>query len=321
MILEDIKNLPKQFEYVPEVKNTDKLGTYHSYIVGGMGGSGAVAGYLRAADPRLQVIVHHDYGVPGFLEEEDRGGLFIAVSHSGNTEETLDFFNEALKRKYHVAAIASKGKLLELAEQKGVPYVDIPGDLSQPRISQGFMLRAALKLMGQEATYKAVERLAQTLKPLSYEGKGKEVATSIHEKIPIIYSSRSNFISAFSWKRILNETGKIPAFYNVFPELNHNEMQGFDVVDATKALSANICFIFLEDDDDHERIRRRMEVTSKLYEDRGLQVEHIRIDGEAKLEKLFDSIALAEWTGFYTSQKYGTEPEAVPMVEEFKKIL
>ncbi|MBI2506768.1 MAG: bifunctional phosphoglucose/phosphomannose isomerase, partial [Candidatus Colwellbacteria bacterium] len=139
--------------------------------------------------------------------------------------------------------------------------------------------------------------------------------------IPIIYSSRRNIALAYNWKIKFNETGKAPAFYNTFPELNHNEMTGFDVQETTRELSDKMFFIFLKDEDDHPKITKRMEVLERLYRDRKLSVAVVSLEGNSKMEKIFNSLTLADWTAYYTAKRYNVEPEQVPMVEEFKKLL
>ncbi|MBU2101200.1 bifunctional phosphoglucose/phosphomannose isomerase [Patescibacteria group bacterium] len=318
MIEKDIREFAKQFTYEPEVQNADKLGDFETVVIGGMGGSGLIAGILRAIKPELDIAAHHEYGLPKFVDRDTEKRLFIAVSHSGNTEETLDFYKSAEERGFQTAAIASSGKLLEIAKEKELPYIDLPGDDVEPRMTLGYMLRAILKLLGEEKLYKETGKLADVLKPEDYEKQGKDLAEKLFNKTPIIYASRSNQIIAYNWKIKLNETGKMPAFYNTFPELNHNEMQGFDVKDANKNLSKDVHFIFLKDVDDHPRIKIRMETTAKMYEERGLSVEQIEIEGKNRLEKIFNALSLGDWFAFYVARKYDLEPEPVPMVEEFK---
>src|SRR3989338_7534914 len=123
------------------------------------------------------------------------------------------------------------------------------------------------------------------------------------------------------WKIKFNETGKIPAFYNVFPELNHNEMTGFDIKDATRALSEKFHFIFLKDPEDLDKNQRRMSITEKLYQYRGLKVSTVGLSGNNRQERVFSALILSDWTAFYTARSYGLEAEQVPMVEEFKKLM
>ncbi|MBI2506739.1 MAG: hypothetical protein HYW00_01200, partial [Candidatus Colwellbacteria bacterium] len=228
MLEDSIKSFPKQFAFEPEIKNAEKIRQFESLVIGGMGGSGLIAGILRALKPELDIAAHHDYGLPAYLKDADKR-LFIAISYSGNTEETISFFNETIAKNLNIAVIAVGGKLLQLAQEKGIPFVQLPDTGIQPRMSIGFMLRAVLKLTGESRLYKESGKLANTLKPGEWETKGKELADTIFKHIPIIYSSRRNIALAYNWKIKFNETGKAPAFYNTFPELNHNEMTGFDV--------------------------------------------------------------------------------------------
>ena len=126
---------------------------------------------------------------------------------------------------------------------------------------------------------------------------------------------------AHNWKIKFNETGKVPAFCNVFPELNHHEMTGFDVQDASRHLSEKFHFVFLKDDDDHPQVQKRMDITAKLYRDRNLPVEILMLQGQSRVEKMFSSLVLADWTAYHTGEGYGLETEQVPMVEEFKGLI
>ena len=137
----------------------------------------------------------------------------------------------------------------------------------------------------------------------------------------LLYTSRHNAPLAYNWKIKFNESAKIPAFYNVFPELNHNEMDGFDVVPSTENLAQAFHIIILKDDNDNPRILKRMEVLQRLYGDRGLAVSVVQLTGSSVWGRAFNSLILAEWAAYYVSQYYGTEPEQVPMVEEFKKMI
>ena len=151
--------------------------------------------------------------------------------------------------------------------------------------------------------------------------EGKNLAQTLNGSIPLIYASRVNTSLAHIWKITLNETGKIPAFYNVFPELNHNEMTGFDLKERTKHLSERFHFIFLRDQNDHPLVQKRMDVTAQFYRQRGLKVEMLELKGKTVFHKIFSSLLLADWTAYYLALHYGVDPEQIPMVEEFKKLI
>lgn len=320
MIEKSIKNFPEQFAFEPEIKNADRIKPFEGLVIGGMGGSGLVAGILRALKPEFDVAAHHDYGLPAYLKDVDKR-LFIAISYSGNTEETIGFFNETVAKNLNVAVIAVGGKLLKLANEKGIPSIQLPDTGIQPRMSTGFMLRAILKLVNDSALYEEAEKLANTLKSQELESRGKELAEKLYNQVPVIYASRRNISLAYTWKIKFNETSKIPAFYNTFPELNHNEMIGFDVKEGTQTLSEKIHFVFLKDNNDNPKIKKRMEVLEKLFHARELPVSTLELNGLNRLEKVFRSLLLADWTAYYLALKYNVEPEQVPMVEEFKRLI
>jgi len=321
MIRESIKNFPEQLRYEPEVKNGENIETCDAFTIGGMGGSGLIAGVVRALDPKLDIVAHHEYGLPTFLKDDSEDRLFIAISYSGNTEETVTFLEEAVKEDLPTAVISTGGKLLEIAKDNEIPYIELPNEGIQPRMALGYILRSTLKLMGEEELFKATEKLAESFNPEQFEKRGKELAKTLEGKVPVIYSSRKNQSLAYNWKIKFNETGKIPAFYNTFPELNHNEMTGFDVIDSTRELSEKTHFIILKDKEDHERIQKRMEALTDLYKKRGLGVTTIEIEGDNRIERIFNTLTIADWTALYTAESYGVEAEQVPMVEEFKKLI
>lgn len=319
MIYDDIKNFQKQFAYEPKVENPGKLKKYKKFVVAGMGGSHLAADILKSWKPELDIFVWSDYGLPPLKDIKER--LFIASSYSGRTEETIDALNSARARHIPVAALSVGGKLIGLAQKYKIPYAQMPDMHMQPRMALGLNLRGILALIGDKAGLKETSELAQELHPSRHELGGKALAKRLYGSVPVIYASLRNQTAAYNWKIKFNETGKTPAFMNVLPELNHNEMTGFDAKLRTAALSKNFHFIFLKDIDDDKRIIRRMNILEKLLRDRGFRVEALFMQGKDRLEKIFNSLNLADWTAYYTALQYGVEPEQVPMVEEFKELM
>lgn len=318
---EAIRNFNKQFAWKPVVVNAGKLPRAAKYIFNGMGGSHLAADLLHACKPEFDLSVFSDYGIPPLPHARLSNALFVASSFSGNTEEAIDFAEQALAHKLPVAVIAKGGKLLELAKKHALPHIVLPSVNIQPRSGLGYQMRALSALLGDAKLQKELAALATTLKPSALEGKGEKLAQTLRGTVPIIYSSTRNSAVAYNWKIKFNETGKIPAFYNVFPELNHNEMTGFDVISTTEGLSRKLHFIFLTDSVDHPQNQKRMKVCKELYETRGLSVTEVPLEGKSTLEKIFSSLLIADWTALHLSKIYGTEAEQVPMVEEFKRLI
>jgi glucose/mannose-6-phosphate isomerase len=318
---EIIKNFNKQFEYEPQVEGDLSLEGVKNFIAAGMGGSHLAADILNSYDPSFNILVHKNYGLPNLPEEVLKQSLIILNSYSGDTEEVIDSFYLALKRKLKMVSITYDGKLLELSKEYNVPFVKLPEPKIQPRLALGFHTKALLKILNREKELKEISELVYLLKPEKLEEQGRYLAQKIKDKIPVIYSSEKNQAIAYIWKIKFNETSKIPAFYNVFPELNHNEMTGFDVKETTKNLSQNFIFLLLFDEEDHPKIQKRMTILKNLYEGRNLKVEVLKLEDQNKFHKIFSSLVLADWTSYYLAKEYKVEPEEVPMVEEFKKLM
>lgn len=318
MMYETIKNFYRQFSFRPVIVNAGKLHKFSRVIVVGMGGSNLSADLLRAAGTGADILIHRDYGLPPLPALELKKSLVILSSYSGGTEEVIDAFEKAKAKKLARAVIAAGGRLLELAKKDGVPYVQIPATGIQPRSALGFNLLALLKIIGEENVLKELNRLEKTFDSEEYRTAGQALAKKLRGFVTVVYTSTKNRGLGYNWKVRLHETGKIPAFSNAVPEINHNEMTGFDVLKSTQPLSENFYFIFLKDSDDHQKIKKRMVITEKLYRDRGLRAETIELRGKTIWHKIFGSILLADWTAYYLAEYYGTDPEQVPMVEEFK---
>lgn len=318
MILNAIKNFPKQFEFEPEIQNPERLTRAQKLIVAGMGGSHLGADVIRIFKPELNLTIHSNYGLPSDCE---KSALMIASSYSGNTEETIDALKTALNRKIPAAAVSIGGELLKIAEKNSLPYVKLPDTGIQPRSAIGFSTAAILKLMGEGKALNDLKNLSKTLDVEAARKEGKKLAKTLKGYVPIIYTSAINQPIAYNWKVRFNETGKIPAFINAFPEVNHNEMMGFDVTHATRPLSKNFHFIILKDAADHPRIKLRMRILEETYTRLKLPITTLELKGKNVWEKIFNSLMIADWAAYFSGEEYGTDVEGEESVEGFKKRL
>lgn len=326
MLLDDIKNYAKQFEYEPLVENPSSLklrragvAKFTKFLVCGMGGSHLAADILKAWHPELDIIVWPSYGLPALREKDLKERLVIISSYSGTTEEAIDAFNAARAKHLTMVVIAARGKLINLAQKFKVPYVQMPDFHMQPRMATGLSLKAILAAIGEKAWLAEAKTLAAQLHPAREERRGKDLAKRLFGSVPVIYASMKNAAIAHNWKIKFNETGKIPAFDNFLSEMNHNEMTGFDAKMRTAALSRHFHFVFLKDGTDDRRITKRFGVLEHLLHDRGFKVEIVLLEGKTELHKIFNALVFADWTAYHTAKLYGVEAEQVPMVEEFKK--
>jgi glucose/mannose-6-phosphate isomerase len=320
-LFDAIKSFPGQFEFKPIVENSDKLKSASSFIVAGMGGSHLAADLLLVWNSSLNLIVHSDYGLPELSDKVLKNTLVIISSYSGNTEETIDAFHSALSKKIPTAIISAGGRLIESAKEHNIPYIQLPDKGIQPRSALGLSTVALLKIMKKEEALREIRKLTHLLDVGKTEDEGKKIASKIHGFIPIVYSSARNKPIAHNWKINFNETAKIPAFYNVFPELNHNEMVSFAYKGKAEELSKYFYFIFLSDANDYSRIRLRMEILNEEYCKRGFPVETCELYGRTVWEKIFSSLLLSNWISYYIATLYGFDPEEVKFVEEFKRLM
>jgi len=321
MMKDAIVGFAEQFAYQPKIENKGRLKKHKNFVVLGMGGSHLAADIVQAYNPHLPLVIHSDYGLPALDLKTLRQSLIIACSYSGNTEEVLAGFENARKQKLPLAVIAVGGKLLELAKKHRFPYIQLPNTGIQPRSALGFSFMALMALMNEKKVLIEAKKLVKSLSPRKFEKKGKILAQEMRGTIPVVYSSFLNRAIAYNWKIKFNENTKIPAFCNVIPEMNHNEMTGFDTIPTTKKLSQNIFFLFLTDSADHPRNTKRMKISEKLYKERGIKARQVVLSGKTSLEKIFSSLLLADWTSLFLAEYYGVESEKVPMVEDFKKLI
>ena len=296
----------------------------------GMGGS-ALPGDLMAS--YLEMMFRKE-GVSPFLfqvfrsytlpSRSDAQTLHIVCSHSGNTEETLSVFDEIIKKKLPVIGVASGGKLQERCREAEIPFVKLPIPFEgfQPRMATGHFFSILLHILESfhflpqgicQALLKEEEMLKKTIQ--DKEPIGKELADFFVEKTPLVYASDDMAILAMIWKIKMNENAKTPAFWNRFPELNHNEMVGFTQP------QAEFAFLLLRDADDDPRILKRYEVFEELMSERGHSVRVLDIDGKNMYSKVFATLSLGDWASYYLALRYGLDPTPVDMVEDFKKML
>lgn len=320
-VVEAIKNFNQQFEYEPEIQNQERLLRRKNFIVVGLGGSGLAAQLIKTRNPFFEIIIHQNYGLPALSSAALKNSLIIASSYSGRTEEVIDAFKTAQKKKLSLAVLAIGGPLIDLAKREKIPYIKMPDFGLSPHLALGLSLRALLKITGQDKALLETAQLFNLLKPMEYEEAGRSLAKRLDGFSPIIYASAKNTSLAYCWKIKLNETGKIPAFYNIFPELNHNEISGFDIKEPPGKLARNFYFILLKDPSDHPRILKRFGLLKNLYQEKGLAVEEIELQGNSQFYKIFASLILADWTAYYIAKQYGHKEGETSIIEEFKELL
>lgn len=319
-----ILNSPDQIRHSIGVnKDVSLSSSFDSIVLAGMGGSGHPGDLLNALGvTAIPLTVHRSYGLPRILGKKP---LVIASSYSGNTEESITAYQEAKQKGYGLAVNTAGGKLEEYAKQDNAPLIKIDYPGMQPRHTlnasfTGLATALANSTLAQDISIdllRIADVLAETIPTL--ENTGKELASKLKNNIPVFTSSNTLSFAAKNFKIQTNENAKTPAFWNEFPELNHNEMVGFS--NPTSDYTGKFHVVILRDADDNPRTRARMDVTKELYESWGVGVTEFAVEGQTLAEKIFYAVSFGLWTTYYLALEYGTDPVPVAGVENFKKKL
>jgi len=313
-------SLSKRIELPSEFKGKSRV------VVSGMGGSAAGGDFLRSlmeAESNVPCFVVRDYSLPHFVNHET---LFIACSHSGNTEETLSATHEALERNASILAITTGGELGKLANEKGFPVITIPSG-QPPRTAFGYlfvpMLHSVCALgylppASFEEAFLALEECKEDWipeKPLP-GNLTKKLAARLYGRLPIFYGLGSwQGVVANRWKCQMNENAKVMAFANVFPELNHNEIVGW-----TLASRQNVHYwvcVFLESGFESKKMQIRARVTSDLIRDK-TELYTVTARGTSLLAQMLTLAYFGDFTSLYLAALYEVDPARIEAIEKLK---
>ena len=322
---EILLNFPKQCREgfniqipLPGKKNFKKI------CMCGMGGSAIGGDILKIfveRDSQVVFNIHRDYNLPSYIDKES---LVIAVSYSGNTEETVSAYKMAKKTGCKIWVLTSNGKLYKFAKKDKIPAVQIPSGLP-PRCALGYLffpcfnLLRKLGIIKEPVTPGIFEKFEKYV--LSFS-KNNSLAYTLAEKIlnrvPIIYSGNLYYPAILRWKTQIAENSKNFAFINVIPEMNHNEIMSWHFPEwfIEKTIP-----IYIKSSDYNSRIRKRFEVTEKIIS--SFQKEKIIINpkGKSLLEKIFYLIILGDWVSYYLALLNKVDPTEIREIDLLKESL
>ncbi len=313
-------DFPNQFKKALEFSKDIKVsGEFDNLIITGIGGSTLPGDLVKAlVDLKIPVIVNKDYDLP---KEASKKSLIFVSSYSGNTEEALSAYEEAKKKGLKMVGFCSGGKLEELCKKDKVPLVRYPDEapVFQPRWALGYTFTAMATVLDNSGLTKNVSRDVLDLSEFLEKNKKRlekesiSIAKRLEGKIPVIYASERLRSLAYTWKINFNENSKTSAFYNCFPELNHNEITGY-----TKP-QGRLYVIILRDKEDHPRIIKRMRLTKDIIKSYSGEAEILDLEGKNTLAKVFSSIYLSYFVAYYLAIEYGFDPTPVKLQEDIKK--
>ncbi len=305
--------------------------SFKNIVVLGMGGS-AIGGDLLsdylADELSIPIIVIRGYDIPKFVDENS---LVFAVSYSGNTEETLSALKKCLEVKARVIALTSGGKFAVLAQKNNFPVIKVPVGI-QPRAAISYLFFPILKALERLSLIKEkVSEIEETINILQDLSRGycakspsennlaKKVALSLYQHLPLVYGSEGLLEAvAMRWKTQINENSKWPCFWNVFPELDHNEIVGYEI---ENTINRQIKIIYLQDKEGILRVEQRREITRKIIQDKVAEFIVCPTKGKGKMARMFSLIFLGDLASYYLAILNQVDPSPVACIEDLKKEL
>jgi glucose/mannose-6-phosphate isomerase len=313
-----------RFDLPPEYKEIERV------IILGMGGSaigGDVVRRLALAESKAPVWVERDYSLPPFIDENT---LVIASSYSGNTEETLSAFTQSLKTKAKKLALTTGGRLKQLAEREKVPVFAIDYQ-APPRAAfphsfipllgifqkLGLLRDKSAELKeGLQILNKLTKDLIETTPSAS--NPAKQLATRLYRNAVVIYGAEFLSEVARRWKTQLNENSKTTAFFELFPELNHNAVVGYDL---PPELKDKIFVVLLHSASFNPRNQLRYEATAQLLAKAQIKHELVEAIGKSTLAQMMSLILFGDYTSFYLAILNRIDPTPVDSIDFVKKYL
>lgn len=284
-------------------------------VIAGMGGSGIGANLvdsLTFGRIPIPMTVVKSYNIPQFVSPHT---LFVASSYSGNTEETIAALNKALLKRAHCIVIASGGKILDIAREYNLFYIQVPPGSDSPRAMLGYNMIALLALLYHtnligsayiKETENAIEFLNRGEKGIQSEAE--LIAKKLKGKLPVIYCDQRLHAMALRFQQQLNENSKQFAHVNTFPEMNHNELVGWRFPEPLMPLLQPI---YMYSDHDHERVEKRMEICRDMLEKKSNPIIDIIGEGASLLEQYYYLIHLTDWISFYLAKENGVDADTI----------
>jgi glucose/mannose-6-phosphate isomerase len=326
--LSDILDLPEHLRDALWRVDSANLSPWDSpagLVVAGMGGSaigGDLARVCLGDQASRPILAARGYGLPSWTTPET---TVLCASYSGNTEETLAAYEAAGFLGARRVVVTTGGRLAEAARADGVPVIPVPGGF-QPRAAVGYMTVAALEVA---ALCGAGPRMASDIDVAAAhldtlcgewgpdgaaDNEAKRLAHALHGSVPLIAGAGLTAPVAYRWKTQINENAKLPAFAHELPELDHNEIVGWQGAAGLGRFSA----VFLDDADNHPRIGDRIELTSELIAGQAHTVQRVATRGRGTVERVMSLVLLGDLVSLYLAVLQGIDPTPVDVIETLK---
>jgi glucose/mannose-6-phosphate isomerase len=296
-------------------------------VILGMGGSaigGDLVKSLSLNESGIPVLICRDYNLPQYV---DANTLVIASSYSGMTEETLTAFQQSLDTPARKLVVTTGGELKRLCERENVPVFSFDYK-TQPRAALPYSFMIILGILQNlgliQDKSRDVDDMINVLHSLAgridekvpcERNMAKALARKLFGRLPVIYGAGITAEVAHRWKTQINENSKTTAFYEVFSELNHNSVVGYNL---PEELTHQCFMVFLHSDHLHERIRLRYEITQNLLDQAGIYYQVVNDEGESSLSRMMSLVLIGDYVSYYLAILNQVDPTPVKSIDYLK---
>jgi glucose/mannose-6-phosphate isomerase len=326
-----IKNFPLQMQDAVNIgkKANVKLNVkgITNIVLTGLGGSAIGGDLLRSylgGSLAVPFQVNRFYSLPAFVGKQT---LVIVSSYSGNTEETISAYKDAIKRKARILCITTGGVVEKMALKNKHAVVKIPPGLS-PRAALAYSFFPLLMVLGKlkvckvkpaelkEAHTWLVAKSALYSDVNAAENAPFKLAEQIRGRLPIVYSETEHFDAVnVRWRGQFAENAKQLAFGHVLPEMNHNELVGWRVL---AEMMRNSVVLFIKDAGTHKRVAIRQQITKEIVSKYCPMVFEIPSEGKSLLARMFSIVHFGDWLSLYLAILNGVDPSPVEVIDYLK---
>lgn len=334
-MLGQIAGFPEQiaqaWEYARLVDLPDKHSDIFSFIVVGIGGAAISGDFLQALvahTAQIPVIVVRGYDLPAFVGPDS---TVVAVSHSGNTEETLTLFEEAIDRGAKPVILTSGGRLADLATVHRAPLVNYAAAGAQPRTAVGFMFMSLLGIA--QAVHLASRMDGPVAEAVALLGEAraafgpdtptasnpaKQIARAFAGKIPLIYAAGFLQPVTLWWKEQLSANAKTTVITDVQPEVNHTSAIGYPFPSGN---ADRLAAVQLRSSYDHARVNMHWQVTTDLLDQAGVASHVVAVQGQSRLAQMLWCMSLGDWVSYYLALVNGVDPTPEEAIAQMKRAM
>jgi glucose/mannose-6-phosphate isomerase len=301
------KQLMHAMEITESVMLPPKLNQIMNVLIHGMGASG-IAGNMAAEvvspETRIPIIINKDYFLPQFVSENT---LVIICSYSGETEESVMALQDAMEKGAYVICITSGGRIQRLAIRANLDLILIPPGIPSCAVT-GFLFIQLLyifnfygilsDLYNRDLT-RAIEVINADENNIMRDAK--RTALELLGKFVIIYGTSGMESVALCFRQQLNENAKCLCSYNVFPEINHSELQGW------QETNLNPAAVIFRNYTDYTGISRQIDISIDTTSRNKAQIIEVHSKSNTILENILYLVHWGEWVSYYLAKRKGID--------------